>query len=248
MALLVLTCPHCLTAKSGMPLFGVRSFPYEAAISHGIDRSQGGEVFSWDISVSAICQVCFKPVSAVLRPSQKMPKNYYKSTTESTKNVLLGEGNVRSLGYAVLESWPTVTESAIPDHLSENVAKTYRSAERNFSTPDGEDAAAMLYRRAIDVAIREKHPEITGLLAVRISKLAGKGLLPPSMKEWADQIRLIGNDGAHEPEGVTMDDLKPMRGFTEAFLRYFITIPFEVSCRRGEIDDEGNLLLVSEQS
>lgn len=66
-----------------------------------------------------------------------------------------------------------------------------------------------------------------------------KGLLPPSMKEWADQIRLIGNEGAHEPEGLTMDDPIPMRGFTEAFLRYFITIPFQVALRRGKINSDG---------
>ncbi|MDR6755193.1 hypothetical protein J2Y48_000466 [Mycoplana sp. BE70] len=124
-----------------------------------------------------------------------------------------------------------------PPHLPENVAKAFRSAERNFAQPDGEDAAATMYRRSIDVAIREKHPEVKGLLAVRIAKLTEKGLLPPSMKDWADHIRWIGNDGAHEPEGVTAEEAKAIRGFADAFLRYFISIPFEVSLRRGETPD-----------
>lgn len=152
----------------------------------------------------------------------------------------MGHGSVTNLGYHVIEVWPKLTESAIPNHLPPEVEKAFKGAERNFSMEDGEDAAAMLYRRSIDIAIRIKHPDIKGLLAPRITKLTEIGLLPPQMKEWADQIRLIGNDGAHEPEGVSKSDLEPMRNFTEAFLRYFITIPFQVSLHRGEIDEEGN--------
>lgn len=152
----------------------------------------------------------------------------------------MGQGSVESLGYRVKEMWPTPSPPQIPAHLPQEVEKAFKGAERNFFMEDGEDAAAMLYRRSLDIAIRIKHPELKGLLAPRISKLTDKGMLPPQMKEWADHIRLIGNDGAHEPEGVSMTDLKPMRNFTEAFLRYFITIPFQVSMHRGEIDENGN--------
>lgn len=240
MALFVIDCPHCSTKKSGMIVFGVRPFPVERFRAH---QALSGTTYSWDQVITAVCQNCFLPTSAQLEPRHwRGQKHDYASLVTSGSKALLGEGNVAALGFAVVDTWPKAAERSIPAHLPETVAKAFRSAENNFATPDGEDAAAMLYRRAIDIAIREKHPEIKGLLAPRINKLAEKGLLPPSMKEWADQIRLIGNDGAHEPEGVTMDELGPMRGFTEAFLRYFITIPFEVALRRGQIDEDGNAI------
>lgn len=234
MALLITDCPHCPTRHSAMIVFGVKSVPLEK----GTSLNNG--TFQWDQLVGAVCQNCSRPISALLSTPLSYQKHHWPTAATEASKALLGEGTVISLGYTVKNIWPQRAPSPIPEHLPASVAKAFRSAESNYATPDGEDAAAMLYRRAIDVAIREKHPELKGLLAPRIAQLVTKGLLPPSMKDWADQIRLIGNDGAHEPEGVTMDELTPMRGFTEAFLRYFITIPFEVALRRGEIDADGN--------
>lgn len=242
MALIVSNCPHCFTQSSAMVLFGVRFLPVERGEQVEGTGANGLPKFQWDCVVSAICQVCFLPLSALLHSPYKNTKSEYKNSVAQASSVLMGEGNVVTLGFKLKDFWPKPEPPNIPAHLPESVAKAFRAAENNYQMVDGEDAAAMLYRRAIDVAIREKHPEIGGLLAKRITALTDQGLLPPSMKAWADQIRLIGNEGAHEPEGVTKEDLTPMRGFTEAFLRYFITIPFEVDLRRGLIDAQGNNL------
>jgi hypothetical protein len=222
-----------------MIVFGAKLVPPELGRGAGLTPTKI-PAYSWDILAAMECQSCSMPIATVLRADLKGTKGEYVNTNEAAKKTLLGNGNVETLGYKVLSLWPQAEELALPAHLPPTVEKAYRAAETNFGLPDCEDAAAMLYRRAIDVAIREKHPEIKGLLSPRIRELSKLGLLPPQMRDWADQIRLIGNDGAHEPEGVTMDDLKPMRGFTEAFLRYFISIPFEVALRRGEIDESGN--------
>lgn len=190
--------------------------------------------------VSAVCGRCWSPIA--IRVYSK-DNNHYSRADEFRSS--LGKANGQSYALTAgefdIEVVRTpIEKNDIPKHLSPAVAKAYRSALKNYHQEDGEDAAAMLFRRALDVAIREKHPEVKGLLSPRINRLVELGLLPPSMKEWADQIRLIGNDGAHEPEGVTMAELKPMLGFTEAFLRYFITIPFEVDLHRGKIDRDGN--------
>jgi len=186
------------------------------------------------------CGKCWQPVTAKVTAAAYANASQYSSFISSFDGAINKPYDLAAGGLSIALVQPPSHREAVPPHLSEAVAKAFKSAERNFSTEDGEDAAAMLYRRSIDVAIREKHPEIKGNLAPRIEKLVTLGLLPPSMKDWSDQIRLIGNDGAHEPEGVTREELVPMRGFTEAFLRYFISIPFEVALRRGEIDEQGN--------
>ncbi|WP_164743070.1 DUF4145 domain-containing protein [Mesorhizobium sp. Z1-4] len=185
-------------------------------------------------NVFATCGNCIGPVSAKITSNKYGKHEQYQFFIQEFSSAIAKDYSIESGSLASIVVRTPNEVSGTPGHLSEPVKKAFRSAERNFKAEDGEDAAAMLYRRSIDIAIREKHPEIKGNLAPRIAKLAEKGLIPPAMKEWADQIRLIGNDGAHEPEGVTKEDLAPMRGFTEAFLRYFITIPFEVAKYREQ--------------
>lgn len=246
MAILTADCPHpaCNTKRSGMVIFGVQVHPKEQKQHVGRDQFQ--YLFKWPICVAAMCQVCNSPISSIVTAPIENREGDYETFCQTAKNKLLGQGSIDNLGYKVMKIWPEHVESPIPNHLSHEVEKAFKGAERNFQMEDGEDAAAMLYRRSIDIAIRIKHPEIKGLLAPRIASLVDKGLLPPQMKQWADQIRLIGNEGAHEPEGVSKEDLEPMRYFTEAFLRYFITIPFQVALHRGEIDENGNPIIANE--
>lgn len=141
--------------------------------------------------------------------------------------------------YLRVVRFDAVLSSDIPEHLSTAVAKAYRAAEKNFRLPDCEDAAATMYRRSIDVAIRELYPDVTGNLAPRISRLVEVGAIPSQMRDWADHIRWIGNEGAHEPEGVVRSDLEVLRKFTEAFLTYVVTMPFKVRLARGLISADG---------
>lgn len=231
MAQLTFSCPHCGVSNMTMPVIGSVVVPKEFISADKLPPF--GLAF-------LACGRCWQPVAARITSKGRNTPDHHAGFTEEYSQALaktydLTAGNL----HAAVVRTPD-QRNEIPAHLSDAVAKAYKSAERNYTADDGEDAAAMLYRRALDVAIREKHPEIKGQLGQRINKLIERGLLPPAMKEWADQIRLIGNEGAHEPEGVTLIDLKPMRGFTEAFLRYFITIPFEVAVRRGQIDESGN--------
>lgn len=244
MAILTTDCPHpnCATKRSGMVLFGVKVSPKEAMVFSDRDK-YGNKLYKWPVSIGAVCQVCDRPISGKLSAPIIRSEGDYEAFRRDVSTVLLGEGSIANLGYIVSEIWPMPSPPVIPAHLPVEVEKAFNGAERNFLMEDGEDAAAMLYRRSLDIAIRIKHPEVKGPLAPRITKLTELGLIPPQMKEWADQIRLIGNDGAHEPEGVSKADLEPMRNFTEAFLRYFITIPFQVSLHRGEIDENGDPII-----
>jgi hypothetical protein len=237
-AQLTFTCPFCASIGVTMGIVG-HSIPPNEFIQAKHLRPHG--------FVYSVCGICWRPICA-----EVTSKNHKTVSQHASFNTAFSRALAQPYAVEVGELSTTIVrtpdvDGGIPEHLSPPVEKAFRSAERNFNAPDGEDAAAMLYRRAIDVAIKEKHPDVKGMLAARIQTLVKKGLLPPSMKDWGDQIRLIGNDGAHEPEGVTMEDLKPMRGFTEAFLRYFISIPFEVARARSEIDAKDSPLQAVEE-
>jgi uncharacterized protein DUF4145 len=51
------------------------------------------------------------------------------------------------------------------------------------------------------------------------------------MKSWAHQVRLIGNDAAHEADEPSSDDIDAMAAFTETLLKYLFTLPAEVKAR-----------------
>jgi hypothetical protein len=127
---------------------------------------------------------------------------------------------------------PTVGSDSVPGHLSAAVARSLRQAEDNFRREDSEEASATMYRRAIDLAIKEIAPDLKGDLMPRILALVEDGRLPAAMGDWAHQVRIVGNDGAHDIEGVNRTDLEAARGFTDAFLRYLITLPKDVEERR----------------
>jgi hypothetical protein len=235
MAHVVFTCPFC----SAEEMTGDRSGYFVAPAE--FCAAQGTRPFA---IFHTHCRRCWNPIAIkVLHPNSTGPQHH--------QGFLLGfaqaldrpaELSVVGYSYSVVTA-PNRTDN-IPPHLSDEVRKAFTSAERNAEMEDGEDAAAMLYRRAIDVATKQKYPDYKGMLAERIGKLAEEGILPSPMKDWADHIRWIGNDGAHEPAGVTKDEVRSMKGFADAFLRYLVSMPFEVNFARGKIDKDGNPIVL----
>jgi hypothetical protein len=106
--------------------------------------------------------------------------------------------------------------------------------ERNFRTPDCEEAAATMYRRSLDIGLKVAFPDYKGDLNKRIEKLVEAHVLPTSIGDWAHQVRLVGNDGAHDLEGVTRPDLVACRNFVGAVLRYSFSFPKMVADRRAD--------------
>jgi len=91
-----------------------------------------------------------------------------------------------------------------------------------------------MYRRAMETAIGLQYQQITGKnLKEKIDRLESQHIIPAAMKDWAHEIRSIGNDGAHEISGVTRADAEAAQAFTTAFLQYCISLPEEIKQRRA---------------
>lgn len=231
MALLITDCPHCGTASSGMPIFGVKVFPVQKEVSRGHD-GHGSSLFSWPISIAAMCQRCSKPSCAILGGGTPTTKSYYKNFIQAAAALLQGEGNVVDLGYKVASIWPEPPEPSVPAHTPPTVERAMLQAEKNFPIEGNEEASAMMYRRALELALSDLYPDQKGTLAKRINDLVKKSILPEPMGQWVDEIRQLGNDAAHDPDEVDRPQLTMIRGFTDAALRYLYTLPAEVTSRR----------------
>ncbi|MGL0787553.1 DUF4145 domain-containing protein [Xanthomonas translucens pv. undulosa] len=135
-------------------------------------------------------------------------------------------------GLHILARYPTPKTSAAPGGLSPAVARAYLQGVDNARRGHS-DAAASMFRKAIDVATRELDPSFAGKnLAPRIDLLAEKGRLTADLKEWAHLIRLDGNQGAHDDEELTTAEIDQLHAFTELFLTYTFTLPAQVKARK----------------
>lgn len=220
MGQLVTTCPHCNAVEIALDLFGAKPIQ---------QNTPSGE---WYAAGGAVCRRCRQAVAvAIFAPAATFDSfnDFDAALDKLYDDPVVTLTDIGCEGFVVRT--PN-TDAEVPKFLPEATLKALIVAEKNFQLEGCEDAAAMMYRRAIETAIKTKYPEIKGLLLARIDKLAKQNLIPEAMKDWAHQIRIIGNDGAHEMEGVTRFEPTASRGFTDSFLRYLISLPEEVRQRR----------------
>jgi hypothetical protein len=95
-------------------------------------------------------------------------------------------------------------------------------------------AAAVMARRTLE-AIADDKGEKTGTLAQRLSNLSKKGLLHTTLSEWAKEVRLIGNAGAHfDPiNDVSADDARQLVDFIRELTKFLYVLPYELNERRA---------------
>ena len=88
-------------------------------------------------------------------------------------------------------------------------------------------------RRTLE-AITVDQGETTGVLAQRLASMATKNLLQPTLADWAKEVRLVGNAGAHfDPiNAVSKDDVAQLINFVQELSKYLYVLPFELNKRR----------------
>lgn len=140
--------------------------------------------------------------------------------------------------YEVLP-WPLKIEK-YPDHWPEHVGRYWLQAKRNLKDENW-DAAAVMARSSLQAALRD-HKATGANLKQEIDDLATKGILPPIMKDWSDQVRELGNDSAHpKPGQLATDprDAKDIVRFLDFLLEYLYTLPRRIEAYRNRDKNNG---------
>lgn len=124
--------------------------------------------------------------------------------------------------------WPMRLEE-YPKHWPEPVGRFWLQAHRSVKDENW-DAAAVMVRSALQSALRD-HNANGASLKQEIDDLASRGVLPPHMKEWAHELRELGNEAAH-PGPVasksSADDVRDVVEFLDFLLRYLYNLPHEI--------------------
>lgn len=96
-------------------------------------------------------------------------------------------------------------------------------------------AGAVMARRTLE-AITVDKGESKGTLQQRLQALTDRNLLLPTLADWAKEVRLIGNAGAHfDPiEDVSQEDARHLANFIRELVHYMYVMPHELNKRRRE--------------
>lgn len=115
------------------------------------------------------------------------------------------------------ENWPkTINRFWVQAHENE--------ANENW------DAAAVMARSALQAALRNQQAKGKNLKE-EIDDLLHKGILPKVMKEWSDELRLLGNESAHPraaSDPPAENDVHVVINFLDYLLLYLFDLPSQI--------------------
>jgi hypothetical protein len=128
-----------------------------------------------------------------------------------------------------VQPWPLKYRKA-PDQYPEAIGRFWLQAKKNL-TDQNWDAAAVMARSALQLVLRS-HDAQGANLKQEIDDLAEKGLLPPIMRDWSHNVRVLGNDSAHpnpDQRPTSPKDASDIVGFLDFLLEYLYTLPKKIS-------------------
>jgi hypothetical protein len=139
---------------------------------------------------------------------------------------------VRESLFGIPGEFETVTEEAVLYPASDRLAlgdlpasvqRAHEQAVRAFGVALYEPSALMC-RKALEAVCKLKGASGRNLYD-RLAELAKSGVIDARLLEWAHEIRVVGNDAAHDPDGeVSKDDARDVLDLTEAILLYVFSL------------------------
>ena len=124
--------------------------------------------------------------------------------------------------------WPRKLDKH-PEHWPATVGRFWLQAHRSLGEENW-DAAAVMARSALQSALRDAGAKGANLKA-EIEDLGTKGILPPIIRDWSHNLRLLGNDSAHpgaEQPATEPKDARDIVQFLDFLLEYLYDLPEKI--------------------
>jgi hypothetical protein len=214
-------CPRC-GKQSSFEIVGSLPVTFDSSYSYGGERYEPNII---DRVSSLICRHCKQGVVVVEEEwVGDAPKKKQKS------------GGV--ISHRGIHWWP-LPETNLSADIPRLIADVFGEAAMALAA-NCPRASAVMARRTLEAVTVEKG-EDKGTLAERLKALGSKGVLLPTLSEWAKEVRLIGNVGAHfDPiETVSHEDAQQLLSFVRELLCYLYELPAELGRRRDSKAQQG---------
>lgn len=142
-------------------------------------------------------------------------------------------GDIANFHISLGQQWPEPPSGTAPKDTPENTTRYFEQGTSSLEFGNF-DAAGMMFRKALESATKILDPEATKMpLIKRIDALVASGKLTADMAQWAHEVRIGGNEAAHEDEPFSETEAQDLKNFVENFLRYAFTLPSAVRRREG---------------
>jgi len=200
-------CPHCHTKK--------------------VSFNSYGEVIRINTKTyitAFFCSGCYGGIIAEIKHEPGSSPFNYSGNIDASKHL------------RVLKIYPSAIETKAPGYLSENLKNFFLQAATSLESKNY-DAAAIMTRKVLEVAVKVLDAEGSGDLYNRIESLSDKNLITQDLKDWAHAIRDDGNTAAHEETPVSKEFAEELLSFAEMFLMYTFTMPNMIKDRRHSDTD-----------
>ena len=191
-------------------------------------------------TIDVVCQSCNIQVSAtVVATHEKSIRTYRNSDPEDdfydvTEYALVVCGRCESVSlveseYLVVEEvsapqgerilYPT-NQRISTDELPASIGPPYLDAARSFQVGLYEPCVIMC-RKCLEALCRELNGDLKRNLKQSLALLHKSGQIDQKLLAWADELRLIGNDAAHDLDvRIQQSDARDAFEFLEAILMY----------------------------
>lgn len=225
-SLINIPCPHCLRENAVLEVEGEAAQPLKDTLA-----------------LFAICRSCSGALVAEVTPSNTITNyggGFFRYVDSTHEDVLLNGVPLSGTNWGwVQRTYPAATLHAAPNSTPERVAKFFVEAKENFDRSNYETCGA-LCRKVMDLATKQMAlaEDISAWkLQKRIELLKNKGAITQEMYDWADIVRLDGNEQTHSEDEFDHQSAKAVLDFTETFLLYAFTLPEMVREKRAEIEE-----------
>jgi hypothetical protein len=94
-------------------------------------------------------------------------------------------------------------------------------------------------RKVVDVSTQQLLGEESkkyGSIKARIDALAKNGTITPDLGKWAHEVRLGGNEAAHDEAPYLQPEAEELLDFAELYLTYVYTLPRRLEERKAKAD------------
>lgn len=114
--------------------------------------------------------------------------------------------------------------SDIPPYTPANIKSRYEEALKSIGSESYESAVMML-RKILALALDQIDPCKGRKLVKHIRDIARSNLIPKELVDFADVVRLGGNEAAHDESVFSTSEVQALEEFTRLIFTYLFTLP-----------------------
>jgi hypothetical protein len=134
----------------------------------------------------------------------------------------LGQALEDFIGYEQAEQLFPALQSRLPEGIPPTIAAAYSEIQKCFRA-SAFTAAAIMCRKTLEGVCAE-HGVQERNLAASLRAMKDSGAIENRLFEWADALRISGNEAAHSVElTTTPEDARDLLDFTTALIEYLFT-------------------------